>query len=292
MNLIELTTITNCTQRTIEYLRNIHLLPSSWSCCQQMCHEVKCHTSDKVEFRCNLCNKRYSIRSNSIFYNVHICLRYLLLLTYLFASNTSVSLAARFMHHKVGRRSIMLWYGKLRDVLSVFLVSNPIALGGPDSVVEIDETCLGRKRKYHRGAFRGSGQKWVIGIVDRNSKQCHIQLVPNRTRETLLPIIELHIPVGTVINTDEAPVYRILNQQGFEHYTVCHKQTYVAPDGTHTNMIEGIWSHLKQVLKEKRGVTNDKLPAHIDEFLYRWNRKNEGEMYDLILHDICVQYPV
>lgn len=78
-------------------------------------------------------------------------------------------------------------------------------------------------------------------------------------------------------------MYRILNQRGFEHYTVCHRDHYVATDGTHTNYIEGVWSHVKQNLKEKWGVSNHKLPAHVDEFLYRWNRKSEGQIFSLLM---------
>lgn len=190
MDLVELTRITNSTAETIQYLRTANLLPKNWVCCQRQCHEVKCSTSDNVEFKCLTCNKRYSIRTNSIFFDVHTRLSYLLLLIFLFATNTSVRLSVSFLGKKVSAKSISLWYHKLRDVMSNYMTGNPIRLGGPDSVVEIDETCLGRKRKYNRGAFRGSGQKWVVGIVDRQTKQCHIQLIPDRKRDTLLPIIE------------------------------------------------------------------------------------------------------
>lgn len=179
-----------------------------------------------------------------MFYDVHVSLKYLLLLTFLFATNTSIALAVRYIGRKVSRKSISLWYSTLQDVMTRYLLNNPVQLGSPDSIVEIDETCLGRKRKYNRGAFRGSGQNWILGIIDRNTKLCHVQWVPNRTRNVLLPIVELHVQRDSVIHTDEAPMYRILRQHGFEHYTVCHKENYVAPDGTHTNLIEGMWSHL------------------------------------------------
>lgn len=222
MDLVQVTEITSSIESTIAFLQENNLLCKIWICCQRQCHEVKCRSSDKIEFKCLECNTRHSVRTNSIFYNVHVKLSYLFLLTYLFATNTSVSLAVRFLQKKVGAKSIALWYDKLRDVMSHYMIVNPVQLGGPDSVVEIDETCLGRKQKYHRGAMRGSGQKWVLGMIDRQTKLCHIQLVENRTRNVLLPIIEMHLPVGTVIHTDEAPVYQILNSRGFEHYTVCH----------------------------------------------------------------------
>lgn len=132
----------------------------------------------------------------------------------------------------------------------------------------------------------------MLGLIDRETKKCHIEFVERRTRDIILPIIEQHVTPDSVIHTDEAPVYQILNQRGFEHYTVCHRDNYVPPDGTHTNLVEGVWSHVKQNLKEKRGVPNDKLPAHIDEFLYCWNRKSEGEMFALLMRDIASQYHI
>lgn len=284
--------ITSSTEDTVDFLRDRNLLARNWVCCLRVCNEVKCKTSDHKEFKCLECHRRYSIRSNSIFYDVHMRLTHLLLLIYLFATNTSVLLASRYLGTKVSAKSIALWYDQLRNVMSIYLVSHPIKLGSADSVVEIDETCLGRKQKYHRGTIRGSGQKWVLGLIDRQTKLCHLQLVPNRTRDVLLPIIELHVVRDSIIHTDEAPVYRILSQRGYEHYTVCHKETYVAPDGTHTNLIESVWAQVKQVFKEKRGVRNDKMPAHLDEWLYRWNRKNEGPTFELILQDIALQNPV
>lgn len=292
MDLVEITAITTNSNSTINFLREHSLLRENYTCCNNNCTEVKNRTTDRLEFKCKTCAKRYSIHANSAFFNVHLPLRYLLLLTFLFSTNTPVLLCSRFLGRKVGTKSICFWYGFLGDVMTHYLLTNPIQLGGNANVVEIDETCLGRQRKYHRGAFRGSGQKWVIGLLDRLSKKIHIQWVPNRTRPTLLPIIEQHVIPGSIIHTDEAPVYRILNQRGFEHYTVKHKESYVAPDGTHTNNIENCWSHLKAVFKQKHGVPNDKLPAHIDEFLYRWNRKEEGPVFELILQDIRAKFPL
>lgn len=291
MDLVEITRISSSTSDTIDFLRNRNLLRQNMICCQQNCHDVKCKTSDGIEFKCSVCKARKSIRTGSIFFNVHIQLKYLLLLTFLFCTETSVKLTTTYLGSKVSLKSIAMWFDQLRIVMSNYLTSNPIQLGGEDTIVEIDETCLGRKRKYNRGAIRNELQ-WILGLIDRRTKKVHIQLVDRRNRQILLPIIEQHVLQNTIIHTDEAPVYAILNQRGFEHYTVCHRDTYVAPDGTHTNTIENLWYHLKNTFKEKHGVMTDKIPAHVDEFIYRWNRKSEGPVFELIIRDILTQYPL
>lgn len=285
-------TICSTTENTIEYLRTNGLLKRKYICCGENCSEIRSRTLDGFEFKCQSCQKRYSLRTSSIFFDVRICLRYLLLLIYLFACNTSLILATKFFHNKVSIRFIGQWFDKLQLVMTNHLLRNPILLGGPDTIVEIDETCLGRKVKYHRGNPRGSGQKWIFGIIDRTSKKCHLEIVPNRTRDVLFQIIRQYIRPHTVVHSDEALVYSTLNAEGYEHYTVKHKETYVAPDGTHTNTIENFWSHLKGSFKEKCGVPNENLPAHLDEFIWRWNRKNEGCTFALILQDIAEQFEV
>ena len=52
-----------------------------------------------------------------------------------------------------------------------YLLTNPIKLGGPGIVVEIDETHVGAKRKYNRGRFNPGLDKWVFGAVVRVTKR-------------------------------------------------------------------------------------------------------------------------
>lgn len=292
MDLLQITAICQDNRNMITYLRDQNMLKRTFTCCQRDCNEVKARSSDGTEFRCNICDKRYSIRSNSFFFNIHICIKYILLLLFLFSTKTPVMQCVKYLGKKVDRKTISLVFAKFRDIMTESLLRNPILLGGPNVVVEIDETCLGRKHKYQRGYFRGSGQKWVIGLLDRNTKKVHIQWVPNRTRPILFDIIQRHVQQHSVIHSDEAMVYRTLNRVGYIHRTLCHQENYVAPDGTHTNNIENHWLHLKNFLREKHGVYTTNLAAYLDEHLYRWNRKQEGPVYELLIRDICDQYPL
>ena len=61
--------------------------------------------------------------------------------------------------------------------------------------------------------------------------------VEARDAVTLLNIIDKHVLPGTTIFSDEWAAYnRIINlDRRFNHRTVKHLVTFVAPDGTHTN---------------------------------------------------------
>ena len=79
---------------------------------------------------------------------------------------------------EVSHVTVKQWYNFLREVCSQHLFRHPIKLGGVGNIVELDESALGRKRKYHRGYERGSGIKWIFGILDIQTSKCHIQFVP------------------------------------------------------------------------------------------------------------------
>ena len=176
---------------------------------------VKSKSSDGKDFKCKLFYKRYSIRTGSFFSNVHVSLRLLLLCTFLLSIEASVTLVSACFKKKLSTKKIIQMFDFLREVMSTYMVQNNAMLGGPNATVEIDETAIGRKRKFQRGAFRGSCIKWIFGLIDRNTKKCHLQYVQNRQRQTLFPIIERFVIPGTCINSHEFLTYRSLNQEGY-----------------------------------------------------------------------------
>ena len=98
---------------------------------------------------------------------------------------------------------------------------------------------------------------------------------------------------GCVINTDGAKVYKKLDSMNYVHNVCMHKEHFVNPQtGEHSNWIENFWSNLKIKLKALRGSQNNMLDAQIDEYLYRYNRKNEGSIFNLLIHDISVYFPI
>ena len=73
--------------------------------------------------------------------------------------------------------------------------------------------------------------------------------VPDRTKETRLPIIHKHIKKGTTIMSDQWKAYHDLQEEGFQHGTVCHKYNFVNPEdaNVHTQNIECAWRYAKDI---------------------------------------------
>ena len=65
-----------------------------------------------------------------------------------------------------------------------------------------------------------------------------------------------------------------------EHRTVDHTVWYV-DDEIHTNTIESFWALLKRgIIGQYHKVSLRHLPKYIDEFAYRFNRRNCGCSFD------------
>jgi hypothetical protein len=86
---------------------------------------------------------------------------------------------------------------------------HPLRIGGIGKHVELDEMHL-VKRKFNLGRLVNAC--WIFGGYCVEDKTCFLIVVPNRTREVLFPIINEFVCNGSIITTDEAAVYRTLEQ--------------------------------------------------------------------------------
>lgn len=195
----------------------------------------------------------------------------------------------------VDKNTAVQWFQYFRDICSRWLIDNPIRLGGPGVVVEIDESVMA-KRKYHRGhAVR---ERWVFGLYDTQQKIGHLKFVYDRTRETLLPIIEEIVLPGTEIHSDcwrsylAIPAIPVI--PNYIHKTVNHTENFVDPNSEAcTNHVECFWKNAKQKIKLMCGTTDGMLPSHLDEFLWRQrNGKITFEIFNNLLTQISQYYPV
>lgn len=146
-----------------------------------------------------------------------------------------------------------------------------------DGDVEIDESLFGRKIKYNRGEPKGH-RIWIFGIVERASNKLILYPVDKRDAQTLIPIIQRHVAVGSRIFSDSWAAYMRLNELGYEHFTVCHKttfkQTYQSVDTgeiieCQTNQIEGAWKHCKDHFRKINGTNVNMFEQHLSEIIWR-----------------------
>jgi len=149
------------------------------------------------------------------------------------------------------------------------LMTNQL-LGGFDAngqslVVEVDESYFFH-RKYHRGQRRAG--KWVVGLVERASGRCWMEVVVRRDARTLERIISNHVLPGTTIITDAWRGYQNvaqLNNGVYDHAVIVHAHEFVDsvdPD-IHTETIEGLWMQAKRKLRYQSGTSSGLFASYL-----------------------------
>jgi transposase-like protein len=148
-------------------------------------------------------------------------------------------------------------------------------LGGPGTIVQIDETMMNFKCKSHRGRSPNNRTDCLC-IVECAPTITRVwaQTIPDKTISTILPIICERVLGGSVIHTDEHRSYACLSRNGFVHGTVCHKYNFVERStGVHTQHVESFNNCLKVEIKKRMGVLTSYRNEFLTEFIWRWNNK-------------------
>ena len=168
-----------------------------------------------------------------------------------------------------------------KQARSEFLISNPVKLGGQGIICQIDESMFRYKQKYHTGRI-SQQNPWIFGIIEtgRYPSKFYVQIVPDWTKRTLLPIIQRICKAGTIIWSDEFRSYRSL-QNDLTHLTVNHTLNFVNPvNSVHTQNIESLWGLLKYKIKKMRGISTETLENYLNFWI--WKRNNGNDFEDLI----------
>jgi transposase len=158
-------------------------------------------------------------------------------------------------------------------------------LGGPGSIVEIDETLVGGSVSGKGKGYKGN-KTCVVGMLERDGELV-TRVVRARHKEAMRGLIHSQVLPGTTVHTDEFGGYKDLDQCGFQHVTVNHATgEYAKPCGAGVNSIEGFWAQLKRGINGTHiHVSGKHLPKYLGEFEYRWNMRQVPHlMLDRLLY--------
>lgn len=271
----------------IEWCKGVRLIASERKC-------PKHHTTPMVWakearpgggfWRCNKCknqgtSSKISLFKGSIFEDSSMTPGKILLLLCCCSKGLPYDITQDFCRlsaddTEVSSATISSWYKYLRKMVVEWATKNPILgdkIGGPGSVVQIDEAKFG-KRKGNVG--RCVDGKWIIGMVASNGDLRFQVLVDNlRDSETLFEAIVRNVEFGSEIHTDGWLGYSCLDKRPSpyaSHRVVNHSIEFVAADGTHTQRIESQWRALRRKMGSG-GIPNDDnvMAEHLTEYLWR-----------------------
>lgn len=140
--------------------------------------------------------------------------------------------------------------------------------------VEIDESYFGPTRQRGKRG-RGAGKKiLVLGLLKRHGK-VFAEIVPDATREELLPIIRQTVTKGADIYTDGWRSYDALAIYGYNHKKVNHQKNEFAKGDIHINGVESFWSWTKRRLAKFNGIAKKQFSSALLESEWRFNHRDD-----------------
>ena len=224
-------------------------------------------------YKCYVCRKPFTVKIGTKFEASHVPMNIWLQAIFLMCSSKK-GISANQLHRTLGVTLKTAWFmgHRIREAMRD---DNLRPMGGPDEIVEVDETFIGRDKSYKVGVGWMHKLK-VLTLVTRGgiARSFHVKQTNMRT---LLPIIRSNIISETRVMTDDAGHYHRLHHW-FKHKAVNHSQGEYVRGEAHTNTIEGYFSLFKRGM---RGVyqhcAKKHLHRYLAEFNFRYsNRKSMG----------------
>lgn len=137
---------------------------------------------------------------------------------------------------------------------------------------EVDESYFGPKRQRGKRG-RGATKKIVVlGLLKRNGK-VYAQIVPDASREEIMPIIRQTVKSGADIYTDGWRSYDALAVYGYNHKKVNHQKNEFTKEDIHINGVESFWSWTKRRLAKFNGIAKPLFGVNLLESEWRFNHR-------------------
>lgn len=240
----------------------------------QVCHSnasIKLQKQNgelKLIYRCNNtnCRRRIPLTSSKI------KLPKLLKLIFMLMAETDYQ--QMYLFYGVSKGCVSRIKRNLNICFERYLNSRPLILGGEGIDVEIDETVLSRRGIVRNPTSFESNRNdtiWILGAIENSpSKNFFISRIPDRTITSITNALQGIIRNDVNLLTDGHPSYpSVARNLNCVHRNVNHSVGFVAPDGTHTNNIEGFWSHLKSSMRKENGVKRVYIDRWIIQYTFR-----------------------
>lgn len=291
MNFLNLSAVAHDKLSSFQFLQQRGIVHNVRRCTNN--HIMTSSLTDRQDrWRCHqtLCRQDIPVRKDTWMQGSRLTYRQIILFIYCWSKELS-SISFCESELEMADNTVIDWNNYLREVCASTILANPIVLGGPNTHVEIDESLFTR-RKNNVG--RVLHQQWVFGGICRETGECFMFAVPDRSAATLMPIITANIRPGTTVLSDQWRAYNgIALLPGYTHETVNHSLNFVDPNtGANTQRIERSWRAAKERNKRQNGTHRHMLDSYLCEFMWRNRIKiNNLNAFDTILNDIAVFWP-
>jgi len=226
--------------------------------------------------QCNACREQFTVTVGTVFERSKVPLHKWLLCNHLLCASKK-GMNAHEIHRLLGVTYKTAWF-MCHRIRAAMAPTNLAPLGGPDKVVEADETYVGGKAENR--AFRAPrAEQAVVALVEREG---HVRSfrVANVTAKQLCPLIVTNVVRTSYLVTDESSVYTSVGREVNGYGTVNHSASeYVTTGGFKlSNTVENFFSIFKRgVIGTYHHISEAHLARYTAEFDLGYNTRKVND---------------
>jgi transposase-like protein len=244
----------------------------------QKCDKERKHyrVTGRTAYACDHCGNHIYPLAGTIFEKTTTSLRLWFYAMYLMGS-TRCGISAKQIQREIGVTYKTAWR-MFRQIRT--LMSEDLRLEGPS--VEADETYMGGRRKGSKGGrpMRGDKVKTpVLGIVERRGRVI-AKTIESVNAENLVGNVRKYVLPQSTVYTDELNAYNTTpSGRQYNHRRINHSAGVYVMGDIHTNSVEGFWSLIKRGIGGTYHAVSQKfLQSYLDEYSFRYNRRDQGNL--------------
>lgn len=237
---------------------------------------------------CRKCKKDNRLMAGTIMQDSHTRLSVWFWAAYILSTSTPGMSAVQFQR-QLGLKRYETAFQILHKLRAGMVRPDRDRIGGnPGEHVEVDESLVGGAT---RGEGRGVHDKTLVaaaievrrrkpkigGAVPRRNGRyagrIRLEVVPDRSANSLIGFVEAVIEPGAQVVTDAWPAYNGLTQKGYRHVPVAMSGNPALADD-YLPLVHIAFGNLKVWLKGvHHGVSARHLQSYLNEFSFRFNRR-------------------
>ena len=223
------------------------------------------------------CRKQFTVKVGTVFEHGRIPLHKMLQAVYLLCCSKK-GCSAHQLHRVLGITYKAAWFlaHRIREAMRP---ASMTPMGGPDGIVESDETYIGRLEGVPKQKHGGAHKNMVLTLVERggSARSFHIE---SASVAQVVPIVRQNVRRESTLMTDEGRHYVAVGKEFAEHGSVEHTaDEYVRypQDGgpvIHSNTVENYYSIFKRGMKGIYQHCSEKhLHRYLAEFDFRYSNR-------------------
>jgi transposase-like protein len=236
-------------------------------------------------YYCTACNGQFTATVGTVFEHSKVPLTKWWMAMHLMGSSKK-GVSSHQIHRSLGVTYKTAWF-MMHRIREAMRANGLAPMGGEGSIVEIDETFIGRKEGVEK-ARAGYGHKNpVLSLVERGGSVRSFR-VDSTKREDIIPIVKANIAKETHVMTDESNTYSKLGDDFAKHDMVDHgREEWGYTDRKtgvkiNTNTIEGYYSIFKRGMKGVYQHCSEKhLHRYVVEFDFRYSNRSKLGVEDV-----------